>query len=95
MGLYVGIIGLLLQFMHRNKSSIFPVLLILSPLVAIGIGAFWLYLEQRDVGWVDTNWREKGMPIWLSFAFWQWLTIGLLWTGMGLLYVFSRKKQEQ
>jgi len=94
-GLYVGIIGLLLQFMHRNKSSIFPVLLILSPLVAIGIGAFWLYLEQRDVGWVDTNWREKGIPIWLSFAFWQWLTIGLLWAGMGLLYIISRKKQEQ
>ena len=95
LGLYVGIIGLLLQFMHRKKSSIFPVLLILSPLVAIGIGALWLYLEQRDVGWVDTNWREKGIPIWLSFAFWQWLAIGLLWTGLGLLYVFSRKKQEQ
>jgi hypothetical protein len=95
LGLYVGVIGLLLQFMHRKKSSIFPVLLILSPLVAIGIGALLLYLEQRDVGWVDTNWREKGIPIWLSFAFWQWLAIGLLWTGLGLLYVFSRKKQEQ
>lgn len=94
LGLYVGVIGLLLQFMRCKKSSIFPVLLILSPLVAIGIGALWLYLEQRDVGWVDTNWREKGIPIWLSFAFWQWLAIGLLWTGLGLLYVFSRKKQE-
>ena len=95
LGLYVGVLGLLLQFMHRNKSSIFPVLLILSPLVVIGIGVLWFYLEQRDVGWVDTNWREKGLPFWLSFAFWQWLAIGLLWTGLGLLYVFSRKKHEQ
>ena len=92
LGLYVGIIGLLLQLMHCKKSSIFPVLLILSPLVAIGIGALWLYLEQRDVGWVGTDWREKGIPIWLSFAFWQWLAIGLLWVGLGMLYVFANKK---
>ncbi len=92
LGLYVGVLGLLLKFIHLKKSNIFPVLLIISPLVAIGIAELWLYLDQRDVGWVDTNWREKGIPIWLSFAFWQWLAIGLLWTGLGLLYVFVNKK---
>lgn len=92
LGLYVGILGLLLQFIHLKKSNIFPVLLIVSPLVAIGITELWLYLDQRDVGWVNTNWREKGLPIWLSFAFWQWLAIALLWTGLGLLYVFINKK---
>ena len=92
LGLYVGILGLLLQFIHLKKSNIFPVLLIVTPLVVIGITELWLYLEQRDVGWVDTLWREKGLPIWLSFAFWQWLAIGLLWTGLGLLYVFTNKK---
>lgn len=92
LGLYIGILGLLSQFIHLKKSNIFPMLLVMSPLIAIGIGGLWLYLEQRDVGWVNTDWREKGLPIWLSFAFWQWLAIGLIWTGLGLLYVFTNKK---
>lgn len=95
LGLYVGVLGLLSQFIHIKKSNIFPVLLIVSPLVAIGIGGLWLYLEQRDVGWVNTNWREKGIPIWLSFAFWQWLAIGLIWTGLGMLYVFINKNKSR
>ena len=60
--------------------------------MAIAITELWLYLEQRDVGWVDTNWREKGLPIWLSFAFWQWLSIALLWVGLGMLHIFVNKK---
>ena len=92
LGLYVGILSLLLQFIHFKKINIFYVLLIVSPLVAIAITELWLYLEQRDMGWVDTNWREKGLPIWLSFAFWQWLSIALLWVGLGMLYIFVNKK---
>lgn len=92
LGLYVGILSLLLQFIHFKKFNIFYVLLIVSPLMAIAITELWLYLEQRDVGWVDTNWREKGLPIWLSFAFWQWLSIALLWVGLGMLHIFVNKK---
>ena len=92
LGLYVGILSLLLKFIHLKKLNIFYVLLIVSPLMAIAITELWLYLEQRDVGWVDSNWREKGLPIWLSFAFWQWLSIGLLWLGLGMLHIFVNKK---
>lgn len=92
LGLYVGILGLLLQIMRLKKSNIFPVLLVVSPLVAIGITELWLYLEQHDLGWVNTSWREKGVPIWLSFAFWQWLAIGLIWLGLGMVYALVNKK---
>ena len=92
LNLYLGILGLLLQFMHRNKGNIFPVILVVSPLVIIGLTQLWLYLLQRDIGWVDTIWREKEIPVWLSFAFWQWLAISLIWAGLGLLHVFSNKK---
>jgi hypothetical protein len=84
-GLYFGIIGLLVHAMLRKRSYVFILLLIVSPLLAIGITQFWLYLDQRDLGWVDTSWRAMGIPVWLSFAFWQWLAIGLLWLGLGLL----------
>ena len=85
LGLYFGVFGLLVQAMLCQRIYVIPVLLVASPLLAIGITQFWLYLEQRDLGWVDTSWREMGIPLWLSFAFWQWLAIGFLWAGLGLL----------
>ena len=94
LGLYIGILGLLLQLIHYKKSNLFPVLLIVSPLVAIGITELWLYFDQRQLGWVNINWREKGIPIWLSFAFWQWLAIALIWVGLGLLYFFIKNKKS-
>jgi len=85
LGLYIGILGLLIQVMLRQRIYAFPALFVAIPLLAIGITQFWLYLDQRDLGWVDTSWREMGIPLWLSFAFWQWLAIGFLWVGLGLL----------
>ena len=91
LGIYIGILSLLIQLMRRKKCNLFPVLLIVSPLVAIGVTGSWLYIAQHDLGWVNTNWREKGISIWLSFAFWQWIAIALLWIGMGLLYTYANK----
>jgi hypothetical protein len=76
---------LMVQAMLRRRLYALPLFLVTSPLVAIGITQFWLYLDQRELGWVDTNWREMGIPLSLSFAFWQWLAIGCLWLGLGLL----------
>ncbi len=85
LGLYFGIISLLVRAMLSQKTHVFTLMLIASPLLAIGITQYWLYLDQRDLGWVDTGWRAMGIPVWLSFAFWQWLAIGFLWLGLGLL----------
>ena len=84
-GLYIGILGILIQMMHRQIIYLLHFMLVIGPLIAIGITQFWLYLEQRDLGWVDTSWREMGIPFCLSFAFWQWLAIVFLWLGFGLL----------
>ncbi len=84
-GFYVGILGLLTQVMRDHRNYIFPMFFIASPLLAIGILQLWFYLDLKDLGWVDVSWREEGIPIWLSFAFWQWLAIAFLWTGLGFL----------
>jgi hypothetical protein len=84
-GLYMGVLGLLIQMMRRQTIYLLHFMLVIAPLIAIGITQFWLYLDQRDLGWVDTSWREMGIPFWLSFAFWQWLAIVFLWLGFGLL----------
>ena len=90
-GLYIGVLGLLIQMMLRQKVYLLHFVSVIGPLIAISITQFWLYIEQRDLGWVDTSWREMGIPFWLSFAFWQWLAIGFLWLGLGLL-CFTRTK---
>ena len=94
LGLYFGILALLVLTMHRQRIYAFPVLMIASPLLAIGVTQFWLYLDQRDLGWVDTSWREMGIPFWLSLAFWQWVAIGFLWLGLGLLWFTQRNKYD-
>ena len=84
-GLYFGVLTLLVRSLLRQLAFAFPLFLVAAPLAAIAITQFWLYLDQRDLGWVDTNWRAMGIPFWLSFAFWQWLAIGFLWLGLGSL----------
>jgi len=93
LGLYSGIVGLLVQAVLRQRGLVLVLLLVASPMLAIGITQFWLYLDQRDLGWVDTGWREMGIPFWLSFAFWQWLAIGFLWLGLGLLAFIGVRKE--
>ncbi len=83
LGLYLGILGLLIAGIPRRKDFAWPILLVVSPLLAIGLTQFSLYLDQRDLGWVDTSWRSMGIPFWQSFAFWQWWAVGLLWIGLG------------
>jgi hypothetical protein len=90
-GLYGGILGLLAVAMRVHKHYLLSIALIVSPLLAIAFTQLWLYLEQRDLGWVDTHWRALGIPIWFSFAFWQWLAIGFLWAGLGLLALIPLK----
>lgn len=87
LGVYLGILALLVQLMFRRRLYALPAVLIASPLLAIGITQLWLYFEQRDLGWVKPSWREMGIPLWLSFAFWQWMAVGFLWAGLGLLVV--------
>lgn len=93
LGLYGGVFGLLVQLARRQQAFVVPVLLVASPLLAIGLNQLWLYLAQRDLGWVDTSWRAMGIPVWHSFAFWQWLAIVFLWAGAGLLGWAARRTQ--
>ncbi len=91
-GFYGGVVGLhLFRIRHRN-ASVWPVTLVLLPLLAVGLTQVALYFDQRDLGWVDTAWREMGVPIWLSFAFWQWAAVTFLALGLGALVFASPAK---
>ena len=89
-GLYTGVLGLYVQRVYHDRRALAGPLMVATPLVAIGVTQLALYLDQRDLGWVDHGWRAMGIPVWLSFAFWQWLAVALLWVGLGHL-LWSRR----
>jgi hypothetical protein len=80
-GAYVGVVGLQLHRVWRLGGSIVPALLVVLPLLAVGVTQMLLFFDQRDLGWVNTEWREMGIPVYLSFAFWQWVAVGFLALG--------------
>jgi hypothetical protein len=89
-GLYGGVLGLYAHRIGSNRTFAWPALLVLLPMLAVLVSQATLYFDQRDLGWVNTNWRELGVPLWLSFAFWQWAAVTLLWVGLGHLVVSAR-----
>ena len=90
LGFYGGVLGLHVHRIRHLGASVWPPLTVVLPLVAVGITQLALYFDQRDLGWVDTAWREMGIPFWLSFAFWQWLAVAFLALGLGWLVVAGR-----
>jgi hypothetical protein len=87
-GLYAGVLGGYVQRMRCGVRRVWPALLVVLPLVAIGATQLVLYFDQRELGWVSTSWRELGVPFWISFAFWQWAAVALL--GAGLAHLLAR-----
>jgi hypothetical protein len=85
LGLYGGVLGLYLHRIRHAASFLWPALLVLVPLCAVAATQLALYFDQRELGWVNTGWRELGIPFWLSFAFWQWLAVAFLGAGLGYL----------
>ncbi len=91
-GLYAGVLGLYAHCVRHDRRALAGALTVGAPLIAIGITQLALYFDQRDLGWVDHGWRAMGVPVWLSFAFWQWLAVALLWLGLGHLIWSSASK---
>lgn len=93
-GFYGGVLGVYLHRIRNEAASLLPALLVALPLLAAGATQLILYFDQRDLGWVNTDWRELGVSLWLSFAIWQWLAVLLLAAAIGHLILTSRTKSD-
>ena len=87
LGFYPGILGLYVHRVKLRRGFLWPALLAVVPLLGVGIREFYLYLAQRGIGWADYDWHGHGAPLWLSFAWWQWMAAILLWLAVGHLLV--------
>jgi hypothetical protein len=85
LGCYTGVLGLYWHRIRQDAGFLWPALCVVLPIAAVGVSQLVLYFDQRDLGWVNSDWRAMGVPFWLSFAFWQWLAVAMLGTGFGHL----------
>ncbi len=92
--LYTALLGLTLQRARRHRHHRWAAVVVVLPLVAIGVSQAVIYLGQRDLGWVDRHWRELGVPVTMSLAFWQWLAAAALWAGLGHLIVTAEVRDD-
>jgi hypothetical protein len=55
------------------------------PIVLAGCAQAYVFFARPDLHWVGLSWRARGVPAYLSFAFWEWITCAVLSAYMGML----------
>lgn len=76
--LYVGVVAVCVVQLRTRRHPVTAALL-LAWFTALGAMLLYLWLGQRELGWVGREWRALGIPLWRSFAFWQWFACGSVW----------------
>jgi hypothetical protein len=45
-----------------------------SPIAVTAVAQAYVSHALPGLPWVSLAWRERGVPVYLSFAFWEWVT---------------------
>ncbi|MFI4889290.1 MAG: hypothetical protein ACHQIL_02040 [Steroidobacterales bacterium] len=106
-GLCVGIVQLTLQVAERifrsrslwrsGNPRIYAGLLAglaLSPVVLAGVTPAYVSYALPELPWVGLEWRVRGVPVVLSFAFWEWITCAVFSTYLVGLCAATTLKPE-
>jgi hypothetical protein len=48
------------------------------PILGAGLAQLYVFYVLPELGWVKLSWRANGVPVYLSFAFWEWITCFVL-----------------
>jgi hypothetical protein len=60
---------------RRSRSRAFVLCVVpLTPIVLAAMTQTYLGVERPELPWVGLVWRERGIPLFLSFALWEWIT---------------------
>ena len=49
-----------------------------SPVLIAGLTQAYVFYVLPGMPWVNLSWRARGVPVMLSFAFWEWATCAVL-----------------
>ena len=80
-GIYLGVAGfwycLTIWLLKKKRWPGWAVgglfFLSAAPMSGAMISQAWLFFLPDRPGWVSREWISLGIPLWLSFAFWEWL----------------------
>ncbi len=90
-GVCLGIMGLTAQLasravprpgaggarLHRLVGIALTSLAVL-PILLAGCAQVYIFYVLPDLHWVSLAWRTQGVPVYLSFAVWEWVTCAVL-----------------
>jgi len=89
-GLCIGTVRMMFQaiertFMRRMMSPGHTRLLAgvlasmaVFPVVLAALAQAYVHYALPELRWVNLSWRARGVPVYLSFAFWEWTTCVIL-----------------
>lgn len=107
-GICIGAVHLTYERMEQNLQRRYATSRALARLYAAlvaGAALLPLFLEaltQADVArafphlpWVGLEWRARGVPVYLSFAFWEWITCAVFSAYIAGLSITTRPGRER
>jgi hypothetical protein len=81
LGLCIGIVLVTsYEVGRRLRLRLFAALLAgaaLSPILMAALTQAYISKVFPDLPWVGLDWRARGTPVYLSFAFWEWATCAI------------------
>ena len=91
MGMFLGIVGFWLAFTRTwqtyqsTLTTCGVFLLTAGPMLGVASSQAYLYFTPNTLGWVGPHWAQWGVPVYYSFAFWEWLASAGIVVYLGLL----------
>jgi hypothetical protein len=90
-GLCVGMVRLMFQTIERTflrrvrrfirHARLYAAILAgaaVLPVLLAGLAQAYVHYVLPELHWVNLSWRGRGVPAYLSFAFWEWVTCVVL-----------------
>lgn len=86
-GFWIAMIWWLRRARHWSISGCLMLSLgVVIPFAGAMVSQAYIFFFRKDLGWVGPDWAEQGVPLYLSFAFWEWLAIAGIYV---CLYVMT------
>jgi hypothetical protein len=64
------------------------------PIFLAGLADAYVFYVLPQLRWVSLAWRARGVPMYLSFAFWEWITCAVLSFYMAILSVAAQASSQ-
>jgi hypothetical protein len=97
-GLCIGMVLLMFQIIERTflkrmrrlngHARLYAAILAsvaVFPILLAGLAQAYVHYVLPELPWVNLSWRARGVPVYLSFAFWEWVTCAVLSACMAIL----------